>query len=154
MHSRRVLFGACVLAGLMPVSCYNMRQYGVDRSGTIGGLVVVADSDTGKPLEGATVAVKEGWKRYICTERTNSFGEIMFSRAYSARSVGDALWPPYLIIEVSSQGYETLMESVNTEKFLYEYGDSGIYKRYEIKLRKGTGTRRVENFKPDPLSGH
>ena len=154
MQSRlvRVLPAAAVL--LFCASCYNLRQYTGDRGGTIGARLIIRDADTGKPIEGASVSVKEGFRDFIANQQTNAAGEMLFTKQYTADSLTGSTWPPYLIIEVTKDGYEGLRESVNTEQFLFGYGDKDLYKALEIAIRKGKGMRRVENYKPDPYSGN
>jgi hypothetical protein len=131
-----------------------MRQYTGGRGGTIGARLIVKDTDTGEPVEGASVTVREGFRDFLSSERTSAAGEIMFTKQYVAENALGSTWPPYLIIEVAKDGYEGLKESVNTEQFLYGYGDKDLYKVLEITIRKGKGTRRVENYKPNPYSGN
>ena len=139
---------------LVCVSCYNMRQYTGGRGGTIGARLIIKDADTGEPVEGASVSVREGFRDFISSQRTTAAGELMFTKQYVAEDVLSSTWPLYLIIEVTKDGYEGLKESVNTEQFLYGYGDKDLYKVLEIAIRKGKGMRRVENYKPNPYSGN
>jgi len=147
-----VLSAAAVL--LACASCYNLRQYTGDRGGTIGARLIIKDADTGKPIEGASVSVKEGFRDFIVNQQTSAAGEMMFTKQYAAEGFSGSTWPLYLIIEVTKDGYEGLKESVNTEQFLFGYGDKDLYKVLEITIRKGKGMRRMENYKPDPYSGN